>query len=343
MAKCAYHSNREAVGACVNCGKLVCEECKTALRGKTYCNPCANDIYLGKTAAEAPEVKATATQVVSTEIPRAAKGFLTHADESVGYSISCPEPWKRMSESADILVGFEAPEAEFGITASCVLAHEEVPVQESLQSYFARSKGNLQKRLKEYNLISEEELTIDQMPAIKHVYSFSNKNVTFKQMQIYLKQGKVGWVTTCSSAPDVFGSYQPTFETVAASFHLLGSSRGDTATFIPSKGAMKGDIRGWGIALIIMGIIQIFVPLLDTTWGGVLIAIGVLELFVQHRALFIVNGIVIIIAGIMNLVVAIDEGSRLFIFSVFQFIWGVNEIRKFFKYRSAAAITTVER
>ena len=248
-----------------------------------------------------------------------------------------------MSKSADVLIGFEAPEAEFGVIASCSVAHEEVPVQESLQSYFARSKGNLQKRLKEYNLIAEEELTIDRMPAIKHVFSFADKNTAFQQMQIYLKQGKVGWVITCSSAPDVFHSYQPAFDTVAASFHLFGSSRGDTATFIPSKGAMKGDIRGWGIALIIMGIIQIFVPLLDSTWGGVLIALGVLELFVQHRALFIVNGIVIIIAGIMNLVIAIDEGSRLFIFSGLQFIWGVNEIRKFFKHRSAAAITTVER
>jgi len=34
--KCAYHPEREAVGACVDCGRLVCDECKTLLGGKIY-------------------------------------------------------------------------------------------------------------------------------------------------------------------------------------------------------------------------------------------------------------------------------------------------------------------
>ena len=46
--KCAYHPEREAVGACVNCGKLVCDECKVVLTGKNYCNPCADKIILGE-------------------------------------------------------------------------------------------------------------------------------------------------------------------------------------------------------------------------------------------------------------------------------------------------------
>jgi hypothetical protein len=35
--KCAYHPDRDAVGACVNCGKLVCSECRTILGEKIYC------------------------------------------------------------------------------------------------------------------------------------------------------------------------------------------------------------------------------------------------------------------------------------------------------------------
>ncbi len=48
MAKCAYHSEADAVGACVNCGKLVCAECKTVLGGKIYCNPCADKQFSAK-------------------------------------------------------------------------------------------------------------------------------------------------------------------------------------------------------------------------------------------------------------------------------------------------------
>lgn len=63
--KCAYHPERDAAGACVNCTKLVCDECKAVLGGKIYCNPCANKIVLGEaeTRVSAPEGQ-EATKVV---------------------------------------------------------------------------------------------------------------------------------------------------------------------------------------------------------------------------------------------------------------------------------------
>ena len=51
--KCAYHPDRDAVGACVNCGKLVCSECRTILGEKIYCGPCANQLFVSKPAAPA--------------------------------------------------------------------------------------------------------------------------------------------------------------------------------------------------------------------------------------------------------------------------------------------------
>lgn len=41
---CYYHPDREPVGSCVNCGQLICAECKVVLGGKVYCNPCANKL-----------------------------------------------------------------------------------------------------------------------------------------------------------------------------------------------------------------------------------------------------------------------------------------------------------
>jgi hypothetical protein len=38
--KCAIHYDRDAAGACVSCGRLVCVECKTAVGGQIYCNSC---------------------------------------------------------------------------------------------------------------------------------------------------------------------------------------------------------------------------------------------------------------------------------------------------------------
>jgi len=59
---CAYHPGKEAVVACVNCGKLICIECKTELGGKAYCPPCANEIFVAKSTAEVAGAPAVVTK-----------------------------------------------------------------------------------------------------------------------------------------------------------------------------------------------------------------------------------------------------------------------------------------
>lgn len=44
--QCAYHPDREPIGACVSCGRLICVECKALLGGKMYCTPCADKIFV---------------------------------------------------------------------------------------------------------------------------------------------------------------------------------------------------------------------------------------------------------------------------------------------------------
>jgi len=48
---CSDHPDREAVGACVTCGRVVCAECKEALGGRVYCYTCSLRV-----PAETPEL-----------------------------------------------------------------------------------------------------------------------------------------------------------------------------------------------------------------------------------------------------------------------------------------------
>jgi len=48
MADCSYHPGKDAVGACVSCGKMVCVGCRHELQEKVYCPPCANKLYIAK-------------------------------------------------------------------------------------------------------------------------------------------------------------------------------------------------------------------------------------------------------------------------------------------------------
>jgi hypothetical protein len=51
MADCSYHPGKDAVGACVNCGKMVCLACRTELQERVYCQPCANKLFMAKSDA----------------------------------------------------------------------------------------------------------------------------------------------------------------------------------------------------------------------------------------------------------------------------------------------------
>lgn len=63
---CAYHKKAEAVGACVNCGKLICDECRVTLKGKLYCNPCVEEMYAEKALMAESAVPVAATAVVES-------------------------------------------------------------------------------------------------------------------------------------------------------------------------------------------------------------------------------------------------------------------------------------
>ena len=49
---CYYHPNREIVGKCKNCGRLICDECRVPRGGKTYCILCADAPAARTTAHE---------------------------------------------------------------------------------------------------------------------------------------------------------------------------------------------------------------------------------------------------------------------------------------------------
>ena len=42
---CSKHSDREALGMCVRCNHLICEECKVKINNKYYCKECVSEIY----------------------------------------------------------------------------------------------------------------------------------------------------------------------------------------------------------------------------------------------------------------------------------------------------------
>jgi GT2 family glycosyltransferase len=45
---CYIHSEKEAIGTCVSCGKFICKECNTEINNKNYCKKCLNELVNDK-------------------------------------------------------------------------------------------------------------------------------------------------------------------------------------------------------------------------------------------------------------------------------------------------------
>ncbi len=45
MTVCYVHNDAEAVGTCVGCGKFICANCCTEIKGKNYCKKCVEELF----------------------------------------------------------------------------------------------------------------------------------------------------------------------------------------------------------------------------------------------------------------------------------------------------------
>jgi hypothetical protein len=70
MADCSFHPGKEAVGACVSCGKMVCIACRTELHEKVYCPTCANKLFILKS-----EIQPTAASVTPAPAIQSVSGW----------------------------------------------------------------------------------------------------------------------------------------------------------------------------------------------------------------------------------------------------------------------------
>jgi Tol biopolymer transport system component len=79
MSYCTKHPGKDAVGACCECGHLVCKACYTELNDKVYCSSCANKLFTireqeaPRIIVTPPPIQQTPQQPVQSVPPKAAE------------------------------------------------------------------------------------------------------------------------------------------------------------------------------------------------------------------------------------------------------------------------------
>ena len=102
--------------------------------------------------------------------------------------------------------------------------------------------------------------------------------------------------------------------------------------------SISGDLKGWGVGLLIMGMLHFSIKYLASEWGIVLIALGIAALVINHRGMFIALGCALVLIGVMNFIGGIQAGPGFWLFfGCMQVYWGFKEMAKFGRYAPAPA------
>ncbi|MGV8026497.1 MAG: hypothetical protein AB2L18_08075 [Anaerolineaceae bacterium] len=113
----------------------------------------------------------------------------------------------------------------------------------------------------------------------------------------------------------------------------FGAHRAKLAKWFPplTGEEMQKDLRNMGIGMIVIGVLSLLLRnLLDPVWGMVIIVLGVLNLVIKHRAMYIVNGIVLVGVGIFNILAIVLSATPFWVlFGIMQIGWGISEIKKY--------------
>ena len=145
--------------------------------------------------------------------------YLEHVDEESGFAILYPQDWEDYT-SEGVLVAFGAGEADVECAPQFNVVAEELSAPTTVDAWFEEMKGNFT-AVAGYTAISEEQVTVDGVAAIKHVCSFDVYEVSFTAMLLYAVEDTVGWTVFSTCRSDGWVRYEPVFDTVLGGFRLL--------------------------------------------------------------------------------------------------------------------------
>lgn len=165
-----------------------------------------------------PEPTPTPTaQPTSTPIA----GYLVHIDEANGFTISYPEDWEIIPDVPEVvLIAYRDNSSCQDHFPNFNVGQSELSQPISVQALFEQEKAYLA-TLEGYTPVYEETLTLDGMPIIKHVYTLVRDAVTVKIMEVLLVEDTTAWFIACECATSCWSAYEPTFDTIVSTFHLL--------------------------------------------------------------------------------------------------------------------------
>jgi len=149
-------------------------------------------------------------------------GYVAYTDDSNGFTISYPEDWDKIPDESyigGVVFGCRDNSSCEDHFPNFSVGKRELSQAMSVQTIFEEEKANLA-TLEGYTPISEEDMFLDGMPAIKHVFTLVVDEATVKVMEVLLVKGATLWFMPSECVPGCWGYSKDYFDIIAGSFDL---------------------------------------------------------------------------------------------------------------------------
>ena len=153
--------------------------------------------------------------------------FKIYTDDANGFSIAYPGNWIEVPIDAEqkeqgALAGFKAPKAEHGFIPNFNVVIEDMEAEYSVETYYEATLRHI-KTAEGYSFISDENINVNGIPGLIHIFSTEIESSELISIQAYLISGRYAWIITCISPVESFDSLKPTLYSIIDSFELAGS------------------------------------------------------------------------------------------------------------------------
>ena len=163
-------------------------------------------------------------QLLQTAKPSEAE-YETYVNHEKAFSIAYPIVWQKTEQpipgTPSVVIHFASPYLEAGGTnPNIIVTIETLPQETTPREHFDKTKEQWDS-FTDYTLVSIEDLTINGLPALKHVYSHRQFGIKARQMQVTIIKGRKMALVTAIAADDTFAEYSDIFDAVARTFRFL--------------------------------------------------------------------------------------------------------------------------
>ena len=147
--------------------------------------------------------------------------FVTYIDEENGFSIDHPDNWNVETPSNPPELKVSIYEKIVGLNPVGIMVGKYQASGYDLESFTEFRKGFLSDSCQEYVSISTEQLTVNGIPVIKHFYTETVGQTSYKITEVCLIDDGTGWIVRFNSPEKSFDSYKTIYNTAFDSFRLI--------------------------------------------------------------------------------------------------------------------------